>query len=491
MNDIFLYDKRFESNSTFLRVPVYIYEISVVKNKSSIDFLGKTIFEYLKSENKIEKVKDMFLEKKSERIKNIVNEIRVFLGIGKEYEFLVENELKEIISSVGKKDIHKLMEYKDYYVFFNRMSGDIIPTLVDKEVFADKMIGGAPGLKIKINENYKLPPKKEIIENEITAMINSANKERTKDEDNEAIFFFGQDEYVNEIEIDTIKNINSADSANLLVYVIRDKFETDKISYEWPLTNGNSVYFERAVLDKIQDSSSIMDKLVEREARAFQNREESEKIKEITKTQKYISDNCCNMKKSKEVKDAVATILNNFESEKVKGIEVSIITAMNDLLKISLKRLCEGIGQCDFTLTNRSLRKALAIDRPNVLNKEILNSIQNINIYLKRGDKLLDVVEIKSILSYYLIIYFAAYDLEDDYAIRCVKLFENDEVILKTCEDIRKYRNNTMHRLDNNNRYEKKYDLKLINDKIETLKKCFNNLTYVISEFDKIIGQAT
>lgn len=482
----------FKNNEEVLvSVPVFAYKALMYTEEDNLDILQKHIIEVI----------DHY---KHTNIDFICNN----LGMPDEFKKIVDYEIRSLINeglvseSHGEVKLNEEVKIKTcelYYILFDKVNGMIIPQPIPAKDFEGK-------LKRKyFKERYDIKPivnrpfnDYDEINNEINNICKKYNKvfDVSRNEIGNEIeeinddFFNEVRMYKGKIYFKEIININNPIPMDFMVKAYRN--EEGDIQYEWPFNKTNSSYFYKNLIHHVthKQLEELIIKVEEEELIKHDEELDSEKIRisvnfrlkgKNSNINQVVINNLCNLRETMEGRILKAK---RFRSE-----HREVIQDMDEILKFMFTEIINKFSKVNYDMRQVSINNIMTSEQiKSITNKQIFKSIKDKRVNLRAGKKVHECIQIRSLLSFFIIIYLSWCVTNGELEKKIVSMFKGNTSLMDFIEEVRMYRNNTVHSIDKSIIYNEKYDLnELPESRVkEILTDLEERLYILIIEIDQI-----
>lgn len=475
-------------------IPVKAYKINTVSDKKSktVDVLGDLILDLLVEGEKFDE----------NRLLNII-------GMPHKYEKLVRYEINELRDNknIVIKDgyIYKIDRKTKYieifYVLYDCINNRFMDYIIDQRSFERNYLKKDNDLRnlnlynIEKNSNKNFSK----LENYkvcygIEQLITSSNKicNVYEAEENE-IDFIENNVFGPHYEI-YLENVENIENPIIADFIIKLNFnEKGNVYFEEPFTKSiDSIYINKYVANKVKEEQLIkminnndFDEMIDCENKSLEKVEEYKKY-DICFNKNDL--NAYNQRIESAKKVFMFYELLNIEKDIYKNYS-SPILELEKIIKSILKEIVDKFKESKMT------RKATAVN--DFVELDEINNIKDIKIIellldkkskkICEGRKIIEFIGQDSIVSYLRCIYLSKFFTDDKYEEEVFNLFSKDSDIIKFLNDVWLCRNNTVHSIEKESKYEVEFDMD--NMQKERLQEVFEELTEGLMNFIKKINK--
>ncbi len=445
-----------------ISIPMNVYKINAfswVEKEEKLDVIGSILLDILKIDKKID-------------YRELANKI----GVGRKYELLIKNEIKELKDRkmieveeesgiLKSKEEGKIRTKENFYVFYDLINQKLLECILTEGQYNIYKKSNIDDEKIyKIDEKYIQPSKDRLYE-ELYELIEKSNKlcDSLEDaEDNELNLtpFY-------KIDLDIIENINQPERVDFLISISSSYDNNNIVRLRDPITEEeDSIYIKNYIRNKVEKNSKIEEFLDDDFDFKRMKAIRKEVKEEIEKKYKNI---LIDDDEKKILRDLIffEKSLNEEDELLYKDCffnEIDLDSEIKKRFKIILNKFIDVNLKTNTTLNNifdsykelNSLKKILII--------RVILKRGNEKIKLNPGEKAINIIKKSSIKDYLKLIYIAAKNIlheNDSYEEKVYDIFK-DEKMVDSLNRLWLYRNNTVHREEDGDKYRPEYNLKIL-----------------------------
>ena len=477
-----------------ITIPVKAYKINTVSDKKSktVDVLGNLILDLLVEGEKFDE----------DRLLNII-------GMPHKYEKLVRYEINElrdnknIVLSDGyiNKIDRKTKYIETFYVLYDCINNRFMDYIIDQRSFERNYFKKDNYLrKINLyNVEKNLNKKFSKLENYeicygIQQLIISSNKICNVYEDDENEIDYLENSVFGphyEVYLENVENIENPITAD---FIIKLNFnEKGDVYFEEPFTKSiDSIYINKYIANKVKEEQLI--KMINSNDFDEMIYCENKSLEKVNDYKKY--DVCINNNDLDAYNQRIESVKKVFMFYELLNIEKDIyknysspILELEKIIKSILKEIVDKFKKSKMT------RKATAVK--DIVELDEINNIKDIKIInllldkkskkIYEGRKIIDFIGQDSIVSYLRCIYLSKFFTDDEYEKEVFNLFSKDRDIIEFLNDVWLYRNNTVHSIEKESKYEVEFDMD--NMQKERLQEVFQELIEGLMAFIEKINK--